>query len=124
MPREFSRHQRVSSEIQKELAVLLQKGIKDPRVGFVTVNAVKVSRDLSVAKVYITVLGAGKEETERNIEVLTQASSFIRHELGRRMRMRTIPELRFVYDEAVERGIKLASLLEEIEREESRREED
>ncbi|MEN8259043.1 MAG: 30S ribosome-binding factor RbfA [Pseudomonadota bacterium] len=124
MPKEFSRNERISSQIQKELAALLMRGIKDPRLGFVTINAVEVTRDLSVAKVYMTVLGADEDEIHKNVKILNQAGSFIRHELGKNIRMRSIPELRFVYDDSIDRGMKLDSLLDEISREDAARHED
>lgn len=124
MPKEFSRNERISSQIQKELAALLVRGIKDPRLGLVTVNAVEVSRDLSVAKVYITVLGANADQIRQNVAILSQAAPFIRHELGKSIRMRSVPELRFMYDDSIDRGMKLDSLLDEIAREEIQRHED
>ena len=113
MPREFSRSQRVAAQMQRELAVILQSGIKDPRLGFLTVNSVELSRDLAVAKVYFTVLGKRHEQVEKDREIIDRSVPFIRHELAKRMRIRVIPELRFVHDQSVENGMRIDRLLDE-----------
>lgn len=111
MPREFSRSQRVASQMQRELAVILQSQIKDPRLGFMTINDVELTRDLSVAKVYFTVLGKTHDQIEKDRAILDRSIPFIRRELGRRMRIRVLPELRFVHDESVDRGMRIDRLL-------------
>ncbi len=111
MPREFSRSQRVASQIQRELAIILQSGVKDPRLGFVTVSDVDLSRDLSVAKVYFTVLNADVDNIKKNLAILVQSTPYIRRELGRRLRMRNCPEIRFLFDDSVERGMRVAELI-------------
>ena len=111
MAREFTRAQRVAEQIQRELAVLIQQEIKDPRVGMVTVSAVKVSSDLTHAKVYVTVLD-GEEGAAGTVKILNRAAPFLRHALSRRLVLRIMPHLNFVYDEALEAGSRLASLIE------------
>ncbi len=115
MAREFGRNARVSSQLQKELALILQRDIKDPRLGFVTVNEVVVSKDLAVAKVYITVLNADKETIQDNIEILNEASPYLRGVLGKRIKMRAVPELRFFYDDSMDTGLRVDALLKEEE---------
>lgn len=115
MAKEFGRSARVSSQIQKELALILQRGIKDPRLGFVTVNEVIVTKDLSVAKVYVTFLNADKTAIEKHIALLNEASSYLRGELGKRMKIRSIPELRFYYDDSMDAGLRMDALLKELE---------
>lgn len=112
MAKEFSRTRRLGEQIQRELAELIQREIKDPRVGFVTVSAVEVSRDLSHAKVFITQLGDDTKRKEM-LAVLTHAGGFLRRELGRRLTMRIVPTLAFVYDTSIERGTALVSLINE-----------
>ena len=112
MAREFSRTRRVGEQIQRELAQLIQQELKDPRLGMVTVSAVDVSRDLSHAKVYISTLNP-EQDIDQTLQVLRRAAGFLRRELGRRMTMRIVPELRFVYDESIQRGSRLTSLIEE-----------
>lgn len=112
MPREFSRTRRVSEQMQRELAQLIREEIKDPRVGnMVTVSAVDVSRDFGHAKVYITILD-DQQDRKETIEILNKAAGFLRHEIGSRMTMRSIPQLHFHYDESVERGSHLSSLID------------
>ncbi|MGR9072835.1 MAG: 30S ribosome-binding factor RbfA [Gammaproteobacteria bacterium] len=113
MAKEYGRNARVSSQLQKELAMILQREIKDPRLGFVTVNEVEVSRDLAVAKVYVSVLNADEQARKKNIELLNQAANFLRNELGRKIKMRSIPELRFYYDYAIDTGRRISELLED-----------
>ena len=115
MAREFNRNVRVSSQIQKELAVVLQRGVKDPRLGFVTVNDVEVSKDLAIAKVYISVMNADDKARKENIEVLNDAANYLRVELGHKMKMRSVPQLRFFYDDALDIGHRITELLNESE---------
>ena len=114
MAREFGRSARVSSQIQKELSLVLQRDVKDPRLGFVTVNEVEVSRDLAVAKVYITVLNSDEKAKKQNLAILNEAAHFLRGEVGRRMKLRMTPELRFFYDDSFDRGMRVAELLNEV----------
>lgn len=113
MAREFGRSARVSSQIQKELAVILQRGINDPRLGFITVNEVEVSKDLAVAKVYVTVLNADDQGKREQIKFLNEDAPVIRTELAKRMRLRHISELRFYYDDSFDTGMRVAELLSE-----------
>src|SRR5512142_1081204 len=108
----FKRSERVSDQMKHEIADILMRKIKDPRIGFVTVTDVEVADDLRNAKVFVSVYGGDKEET---LTGLKSATAFIRLELGRRMRMRFIPELLFRFDATVERGAHIMELLHEIE---------
>lgn len=102
MPREFSRGRRIADLIQQELARLIQTEVKDPRVGMVTINEVKVSRDLAFADVYFTMLG--DQDTGAAEAALTKAAGFLRSQLARGMSTRTTPRLRFHYDHTIEHG--------------------
>jgi ribosome-binding factor A len=113
MPREFTRSDRVASQLQKELAELVQIHIRDKRLGMVTISDVEVSRDLAVAKVFVSFLGAN-EPVKQCLNTLTQAVPMLRHELGKRMRMRIMPELRFLHDESIERGMRMEALLNQL----------
>lgn len=116
MPKEFGRSQRVASQMQKELAEILQREVDDSRLGFVTVNEVVLTKDLAVAKVYVTVLNANDEAAKRaNVKVLNEISPFIRHELAKRMRLRHISELHFHYDHSFDTGMRVSELLHELE---------
>lgn len=111
MPKEYSRTERVGEQIQRELAMLIQQEVKDPRIGMVTVSDVKVSPDLAHAKVYITVLDSAGDK-EETVEALNHAANFLRHELAHRLVLRVTPRLQFFYDEAIERGRRLTELIE------------
>ena len=114
MPKEFSRGDRVAAQLQRELADLLRNELRDPRVGWVTVHAVEVSRDLAVAKVFLGFLQED-EATRESLAALKHSAPFLRRELGRRMKMRVVPELRFMRDESFERGMRISQLLHEIQ---------
>ncbi|WP_302140310.1 30S ribosome-binding factor RbfA [Halomonas alkalicola] len=112
--REFKRTDRVADQLQKELAVLIQREVKDPRLGMVTVSGVEVSRDLGYADVHVTLLGEDTpERIKENLKVLKQAAGFLRGQVARRIKLRHVPELRFHYDESVVRGQRLSSLIQE-----------
>ena len=111
MPKEFSRSRRVGEQIQRDLAELIRDEVKDPRVGMVTITAVEASSDLSHAKVFVTVLP--DEKLTESLEGLCRAAGFLRRELGRRMRMRSVPQLHFTHDESVSRGAYLSSVIDE-----------
>lgn len=111
MPRDFPRTRRVGEQMQRELAALIRTEIKDPRLGMVTVSAVQVSRDLSHAKVFISVLGDA-EVRQVSLQILNKAAGFLRHVLGQQMIVRTVPQLHFVYDESIERGSRLSALID------------
>ncbi|WP_105167034.1 30S ribosome-binding factor RbfA [Pseudoalteromonas sp. T1lg23B] len=113
--REFSRTDRVAQQIQKEIAVILQREIKDPRLGFVTVSAVEVSRDLSYAKIFITVLNTTDEDkTKQSVAILNDATGYIRSVLGKRIRARIMPELRFVVDNSLLEGMRISNLVDTV----------
>lgn len=112
--REFKRTDRVADQLQKELAVLIQREVKDPRLGMITVSGVEVSRDLGYADVYVTLLGEQEgERIKENLQVLKHAAGFLRSQIAKRIKLRHVPELRFHYDESVVRGQQLSSLIDE-----------
>ncbi|MBL8473697.1 MAG: 30S ribosome-binding factor RbfA [Rhodocyclaceae bacterium] len=112
MGKEFSRGARVAEQIMREVAELLQLHVKDPRCRLVTVTEVELSPDYAHAKVFYSALG----DAERLAEIergLKSSAGFLRRELGRRIHIHTLPELHFVYDNAVERGDRLSRLIDE-----------
>jgi len=111
MPKEFPRTRRIAEQLQRELAQLIREEVHDPRVGMVTVAEVRVSRDLSHARVFLTVLDQA-HDPQSSVAVLNRAAGFLRHGLSKRMATRSVPHLRFVYDETVEKGVHLASLID------------
>ena len=112
MQREFARHERVAAQLRRELATLIQREVNDPRLGPVTVTDVEVTRDLSVARVYLS--SASPETIPGSLKVLKGAAGFLRSRLGRDLRMRAVPELRFVHDDSMQRGARIDSLLDGI----------
>ncbi|NBQ70413.1 MAG: 30S ribosome-binding factor RbfA [Nitrosomonadaceae bacterium] len=112
MPRDFSRTLRVADQIQRELADLVQNEIKDPRVRQITITAVEVTRDYSNAKVFYTTL-CSKEENVLVEKGLEHAKGFLRTHLAHRMKLRITPQLHFVFDASVERGVRLSKLIDE-----------
>lgn len=113
MAKEYGRSERVSSQMQKELAYILQRETNDPRLGFVTINEVVVSKDLAVAKIYITVLNGDEQAKAENVKVLNELAPIIRHQVAKRMRLRHISEFRFYYDNSFDTGMRVAELLAE-----------
>jgi len=117
MPREFSRTQRIADQIQRLIAQLISRELKDPRVGMVTINGVGVSKDLGYADIYFTLLtlddlSGQSDQVKQTEEVLNHAAGFLRRELGRQMTVRIVPHLRFHYDQSVLYGSKLSSLID------------
>lgn len=108
-----TRSRRVGEQMQRELALLIQQELKDPRLGMITVSGVEVTRDFAHAKVFVTVLSDDTAQVEKSLEGLRHAAGFLRRELGRRMQLRTIPELHFAHDTSVERGTRLSALIDQ-----------
>ena len=123
MAREFSRTRRVGQQIQREIALILQREVKDPRIGMVTVSDVEVSRDLNYAKIYVTFLQLENdaERISEGLKALTEAAGYIRSLLGSAMRLRVVPELRFYYDQTLVEGMRLSKLVTTTVREDKRR---
>lgn len=113
MAKEFGRTQRVADFLKRELASLIQFEVRDPRVGMVSVTDVEVSRDMSHAKVFVTVLGKEtEEESADSIEALNQAAGFLRSQVAKSNNARTTPKLRFYFDSSVGRGQYLSNLID------------
>lgn len=107
------RANRVGEQMKKELGDIIGKKIKDPRIGFVTVTEVKVTGDLQQAKVYISVLGNDKQKQDTLVG-LAKAKGFIRSEIGKRIRLRKTPEITFEFDEAIEYGNRIESIIQDL----------
>ena len=116
MAQEFNRTDRIADQMQRDLAELIRSSLNDPRLGMVTVNQVTVARDLGYSDVYVTLLtaedlDADAEEVKTTIDILNGAAGFLRSELSRMIRLRTIPQLRFHFDASVKRGRQLDQLI-------------
>jgi len=113
MAREFARTDRVGQQIQKEIAVILMREIKDPRLSMTTVSAVEVTRDLAYAKIFVTFFNDNADEIKESLEVLAEAEGYIRSLLGKRLRARIMPHLRFVYDSSMSEGVRMSALVDQ-----------
>ena len=108
---------RVSENIKETVSLLIERKIKDPRVEFVTVTGVDVSADLRHCKVFFSTMG-GKMEHDRALVGLESASGYIRGELGKRLRMKYTPRVRFYFDESVEQGQRIDRIINKLKSEE------
>jgi len=113
MAREYARTDRVGQQIQKEIAVILMREIKDPRLSMTTVSAVEVTRDLAYAKIFVTFFNDNADEIKASLEVLAEAEGYIRSLLGKRLRARIMPHLRFVYDSSMSEGVRMSALVDQ-----------
>jgi len=118
MAADFSRSRRVGELIQRELATLLSREVKDPRLALISITAVDVTRDLSLAKVFYTIMditdGTDQNKQAKVKEGLIKASGFLRYELGHRIQLRIVPKLEFFYDQSVVHGSELSSLIDHV----------
>jgi ribosome-binding factor A len=122
MSKEFSRVDRLSQQMKKEMAVILQREIKDPRLhNMITVSDVVVSRDLSHAKVFVTFLGLEGEKVADNLKLLNDASGFVRKLIGKRIQSRIVPNIRFAHDGSLNEGIRMATLVADARKDDDRR---
>ena len=120
--RQYGRDLRIADFVRDELATIIQQGMRDPRVGMVSVNEVSVSKDLSWADVYVSSIETESvEDRDELIGVLNKAAGYFRSELAKRHSMRTTPKPRFHYDEIVEKGPRLEALIESVVKSDSER---
>ncbi|MDF2630763.1 MAG: ribosome-binding factor [Symbiobacteriaceae bacterium] len=112
---------RLGDQIREELSNLMRQELKDPRIGFVSIVKVEVAGDLRHAKVFASVLGDEKQKKD-SLKGLISAAGFLRNELGKVLQLRYTPELHFVLDESIEHGTKIAQLLVQVQKEQSKSE--
>ena len=112
MKRGQGRPQRLGDLIQREVAELIRLEVRDPRIGMITITSVDVSPDMSHAKIFFTVLE--KDKLQDTVQGLARSAGFLRSQLAKRIKMYTTPELRFAYDESVERGDRLSRLIDSV----------
>lgn len=118
---EGKRSDKVADLIHREVSEMLLRSVKDPRVGWVTITRVKVTEDCRLAKIYFSVTGT-QEERERSTEGLESAKGFIRKELGKRIRLRYTPEIRFQFDPTIEYAIHLEEVFQGLQKERDKNE--
>ena len=107
------RREKLQELFKEEASAILQRRLRDPRIGFVSVTEVELSADLRHAKIFVSVLG-DEEAKRRTMEALDRAAGFVRSELGRRVTLRYTPEVLFRLDESIERGTRVVALLREV----------
>lgn len=108
---------RVEEACKEELSEIIQREIKDPRIGFITITDVKMSPDLRKAKVYVSVLGT-EDEVERSLEGLESARGYMRAHLGRHLRLKFLPEIELVHEHVAEDALRLDGLMKKAREEE------
>ncbi len=113
----YKRSQRLSILLREEIADIIMRRVKDPRIGFVTVTDVELSEDLKIAKIFISVLD--EEDKDTTIEILNSAKGLIRSEISKRVRVKFIPAIEFRIDKSIEHGDRIDRLLREIKKKES-----
>jgi len=116
----FARSSRVSGLVGRELSVIIDRELRDERIGMVTVTGVDMSRDLKNARVYVSVLG-DDEETNRSLDALNAAAPYIRARLGERVVLRYLPNLQFFFDSSTVDGMRMDRILDEIRQDDSKR---
>ncbi|MDD3840519.1 MAG: 30S ribosome-binding factor RbfA [Clostridia bacterium] len=110
----YPRVKRVAQEIKKEISDIIMNNMKDPRLtSMVSITRVDLTKDFKYAKVYLSIMGS-EEETENSLQVLKNARGYIRKELGKRMKIRHIPELEFIHDRSVEYSIYIENLIKKV----------
>ena len=109
----YKRSEKVAEAIHELISELIIKGLKDPRIGFVTITGVKLTDDLHLATIFFTVIGT-EEEKRASEQGLNSAKGFIRKEMGKSLHMRYLPDLIFRYDESVEYGSRIETILKEL----------
>ncbi|MCW5589229.1 MAG: 30S ribosome-binding factor RbfA [Legionellales bacterium] len=110
MPKDFERTRRVADVIQRELALIIQREMRDPRLGLVTISVIKLSKDLKHAKVFFTTLNDSVPYKEQ-ATILNAAKKQLRYELSRLLELRVVPELLFIYDESIARGNYMSQII-------------
>ena len=112
---DIDRTRRVGELIQRELALLINAELSDPRIDLVTLTGVELTRDLKQAKIFVTELNTRSDSTEHKqlIDALNSASGYLKHLLSQKLDLRATPRLRFIYDNSIERGLKLSQLIDE-----------
>ncbi|MBI5874666.1 MAG: 30S ribosome-binding factor RbfA [Deltaproteobacteria bacterium] len=109
----YNRSERVAEEIRKEIATMLFGEVHDPRIGFVTITKVALSKDLRQAKIYFSMIGT-EEEKEKTMQGLESASGYMRREIGKRLKLRYFPEITFKFDDSLEYAQNIEKILKEI----------
>ena len=114
-----TRQEKMCKLLKEEISEILRREIKDPRLSFFTIIDAEITSDFRHAKIFVSILGT-EEERKQSMEVLKHAQHFVRQEFGKRVRMKVLPDIYFVQDESVDKGVRMLELLEEIRRNEEK----
>jgi ribosome-binding factor A len=112
----MSRTERISHEIKKEISRILREDVSDPRIGFISLTDVDITPDLKYAKIFVSVLGDEKNK-KKSLRGLKSATPFIKLKLGESLNLRFVPDIKFIYDNSLERGDRLLNLMNDINKE-------
>lgn len=112
-----TRQEKMNQLLKEEVSDILRREIRDPRLGFFTIIDAEITSDLRHAKIFVSIMG-DEEVRKQSMEVLKHAQHFVRQEFGKRVRMKTLPDIQFLHDETVDKGVRMLELLEEIKRNE------
>ena len=113
-PRDYPRSRRVGQQIQRELVELIRREVKDPRIGLISITAVEVSKDIAYANIFVSAFGevdGSGDEADESVAILNDASGYLRHLLGKEMRLRTVPQLRFKADNSIAEGMRMSAII-------------
>ncbi len=110
MPREFSRNQRMAEQIRRDLSEIIRDELKDPRMGFLSLTEVRLTKDLSQALVFASILEQDKQQ--ETMDTLHRAAGFLRSSLAERMRARTVPVIKFIHDDSLQKGAEMEALIQ------------
>jgi len=110
---QYKRKDRVGDQIKKEVSHIIQSELKDPGIGFVTITDVELSADLKSARIFYSVFGDENKKLESS-KALQRAVFYVQHEIGKRMRLKHTPRIRFVFDDSLEKGARIEKALEQI----------
>ena len=111
----MNRARKLEVDLQREISFIINSKLKDPRIGFVTVTDVKLSPDYHYLDIFVSIMGEERVKND-SIKGLNQCEGFIKKNLKERFRLRTIPEIKFIYDKSIEHGLKITSILENLKK--------
>lgn len=109
----MDRIKKLAIDIKREISFIINTRIKDPRIGFVTITDARLSADGKYFDIYLSIMGKGSE-VDKSLEALEKCSGFIKKNLSERIKLKNVPELKFIYDDSIDRGMKITEILENI----------
>jgi ribosome-binding factor A len=111
----MNKARKLEIDLQREISFIINSKLKDPRIGFVTVTDVKLSPDYHYLDIFVSIMGEERVKND-SMKVLNQCEGFIKKNIKERFRLRTIPDIKFIYDKSIEHGLKITSILENLKK--------